>query len=103
MSQCPWAGRAEHCRLNKHAWRDRKTGPCVPVRVFFCWSHNRYFTIYPMGHVPYSRKGVLPVDLGGHVAASEDDKEAASRWKGGWFRSGRGRLFGPAVAVRADG
>jgi hypothetical protein len=75
----------------------------VPVRVFFCWSHNRYFTIYPMGHVPYSRKGVLPVDLGGHVAASEDDKEAASRWKGGWFRSGRGRLFGPAVAVRADG
>jgi hypothetical protein len=101
ITQCLWAGSAERCRLNKHAWRDRKTGPCVPLRVFYCWSHERYFTVYPMGHVPYSRKPVLPVDLGGHVVASRDE-EAASGWKGGWFRSCRGRLFGPIVAARAD-
>lgn len=71
----------------------------MPVRVFFCWSHDYYFTVYPMGHVPYSRKRVLPVDLDGHVVESWDAKEAGSRWKGIWFRSSGRGLFGPAAAA----
>jgi hypothetical protein len=100
MSQCPWALDGESCRLNKHAWRDRKTGPCVALRIYFCWTHGRYFTVYPMGHVPYSRKPVLPVDFGGHVPAGLGGKEeAASVWEESWFRS-RGRcLDGAAMAA----
>jgi hypothetical protein len=63
ISQCPSATGAERCCLKKHAWRERKTGPCVPLRLMYCRSHDRHFTVYPMGHVPYSRRRVLPVDL----------------------------------------
>jgi len=99
MSECPWARDGESCRLNKHAWRERKTGPRIALRIFFCCSHGRYFTVYPMGHVPYSRKPVLPVDVGGHMPAGLNGKEAASCWEGSWFR-GRGRcLDGAAVAM----
>lgn len=106
LTQCPWAKGAERCRLKKHDWRERKTGPCVPLRLMYCRSHDRYFTVYPMGHVPYSRSRVVPVDLAGHPVESSQakrvsDQEAAERWEGSWFRSGRGCLRGPAVATRA--
>jgi hypothetical protein len=92
--------------MKKHDWRERKTGPGVPLRVIFCHSHNRYFTVYPMGHVPYSRMAMLPVDAAGHpIERSEDEKadheEAAVCWEGTWFRSSRGCVLGQAMATRA--
>jgi hypothetical protein len=71
ISQCPTATGAERCCLKKHAWRERKTGPCVPLRLMYCRSHDRHFTVYPMGHVPYSRRRVLPVGLAAVVGTSE--------------------------------
>lgn len=109
LTQCPWADTAEPCWLKQHDWRERKTGPCVSLRLMYCRSHGHHFTVYPMGHVPYSRQRVLPVDLAGHPVESSEskqrlrDQEAAARWQGSWFRSGRGRLLGSAVAARADG
>jgi hypothetical protein len=102
ISQCPSATGAERCCLKKHAWRERKTGPCVPLRLMYCRSHDRHFTVYPMGHVPYSRRRVLPVDLAGHPVRTSDGVSAA-RWEGSWFRSGGRCCFGSAVATRADG
>jgi len=93
--------------MKKHDWRERKTGPGIPLRLIFCRSHNRHFTVYPMGHVPYSRMPMLPVDVAGHpIERSEDRKidnqEAAKvRWEGTWFRSGRGCVLGQAMATRA--
>jgi hypothetical protein len=106
ITQCPRAKGAEQCRMKKHDWRERKTGPCIAVRLLYCRSHDRHFTVYPMGHVPYSRMRMLPVDVAGHpIDSSEDRKvdnqEAAVRWKGSWFRIGRGCLRGQAVAARA--
>jgi len=90
ITQCPWAKGSERCRLKKHDWRERKTGPCMALRVFYCRIHNRHFTVYPMGHVPYSRMRVLPVDAAGHPIESVEDRvignqEAAARWEGSWF------------------
>jgi hypothetical protein len=53
------------CRIAHHHWRERKTGPESPVDVLRCATHGRAFTVYPIGHVPYGRAGVAPVDLGG--------------------------------------
>ena len=108
IPQCPWAKGAERCRMKKHDWRERKTGPRITLRLIYCHSHNRHFTVYPMGHVPYSRMPMLPVDAAGHpIEKSEDgqidNKEAAVRWEGSWFRSGCRRLRWPAVATRALG
>jgi hypothetical protein len=92
ITQCPWADGRERCQLKKHDWRERKAGPCVPLRLMYCRSHGRHFTIYPIGHVPYSRRRVVPVDLAGHAVKSLDDnnKDSAelfspARWEGSWF------------------
>ena len=104
ISQCPRAARGDRCRLRKHCWRDRKTGPCVPLRVMYCRTHDQHFTIYPLAYVPYSRKRIAPVDLAGHpVRSSSSKKRSTGRtcWEGSWFRSYRRRRRGTAVAVRA--
>jgi len=109
ITQCPSANGVERCHLRKHDWRERKTGPCVPLRLMYCRSHGRHFTIYPMGHVPYSRRRVLPVDLASHPVRTSKGKKvsaaqlAAARWEGSWFRSGGRCCFGPAVATGANG
>ena len=41
--------------------RERKTGPCFPLTVLVCETHEVGFTLYPPGHVPYGRVAVLPV------------------------------------------
>jgi hypothetical protein len=53
------------CRVGHHHWRPRKTGPGLPIAVLRCATHGKAFTVYPMGHVPYGRAGVAPVDVGG--------------------------------------
>lgn len=46
------------CRIFSDHDRERKTGPCYPIRVVRCQTHNKSFTLYPPGHVPHGRKSV---------------------------------------------
>ncbi|MCP4760329.1 MAG: hypothetical protein GY870_01025, partial [archaeon] len=39
------------CQLANDHNRDRKTGPCFPIRIMRCKTHKLGFTIYPPGHV----------------------------------------------------
>lgn len=49
------------CRIKPHHLRDRKTGPCFPLTVLHCKTHDHGFTLYPPGHVPYGRRRIAPV------------------------------------------
>ncbi len=49
----------DSCKLSLNHCRERKTGPCIPLYVVCCTTHEKAFTIYPPGHVPYGRKGIL--------------------------------------------
>jgi hypothetical protein len=80
FSQCPCAEDDNPCPIKKHSYRTRKMGPRIPVRVFYCHTHQRYFTVYPMGHIPYGRKSLVPLDPSGWP---RDGKESsiAHQWK----------------------
>lgn len=43
-----------------HEWRERSSGPEFPLMVAYCRTHDRYFTVYPPGHVPYGRVAIGP-------------------------------------------
>ena len=66
---------ATPCHIVVSHWRGRSTGPCFPICVAKCVTHNRAFTLYPPGQVPYGRVGVAPVALDGEtlVRAPDDD------------------------------
>ena len=49
------------CCVGLHHLRERQTGPGHPLVVVRCTVHRRFFTIYPKGFVPYSRRR-LPCD-----------------------------------------
>ena len=67
VNRCPFAGPGEVCRLRKHSFRKRSTGPGFPLRVMFCNDHAQYFSLYPVGFVPYARKPLAPVDITGFM------------------------------------
>ena len=80
IDQCPFAEGPKPCRLEKHDWRARKTGPEVALRILRCRTHGVYFTVYPPGHVPYGRCSLAPVDLQGEALVREmPEPEASSR------------------------
>ena len=87
IERCPLAAVGETCKLEKHSFRARKTGPPFALRILHCATHGRYFTVYPPGHVPYGRVAVAPVDERGQIAAP--DPEAAC-WRSTLFRGGVG-------------
>jgi len=67
-SCCPcWTSGGEGCDLVVSHVRDRKTGPCFPLTVLYCRVHERGFTLYPLGHVPYGRQRVAPVGPDGRA------------------------------------
>jgi hypothetical protein len=80
FSHCPCSDGDRPCRLKKHSFRARKTGPKFPLRVVYCHTHQRHFTVYPMGHVPYGRESVAPLDLQGCPTAGEE------AWQKTFFR-----------------
>jgi hypothetical protein len=55
--------------------------------VLSCSTHDRCFTLYPCGHVPYGREAVAPVDLDGKVLtiatadASPTGPEPCAPWQ----------------------
>lgn len=64
---CPASEEGVACSVGLDHRRARKTGPCVPVAVLACATHERRFTLYPCGHVPYGRESVAPVGLDGQA------------------------------------
>lgn len=71
VDRCPWSAANERCRLRKHSFRRRATGPQLPLRVMYCNVHRKYFTLYPVGYVPYERKRHSLTTLGGFIVESE--------------------------------
>lgn len=100
IPQCPWAEAPEPCRIVQHGFRERKTGPEFPIQVLHCGTHTRYFTVYPVGHVPYGRVRMAPVDPGGDTLEGVEG-EAAASWRGTLFRGGGGCGRGLALDPRA--
>ncbi len=96
IDRCPLAPVGETCRLRKHDFRDRKTGPRFGLRILYCSTHQRYFTVYPPGHVPYGRQAVAPIDERGRVAAPEQE---AAPWQATLFCCGAGCCCGQALAA----
>lgn len=72
--------------MRKHGFRGRKTGPGIPIRTLRCKSHGQYFTVYPMGHVPYGRQPIVAVGLGGYPV-DERKKEGVARWRDSGFEA----------------
>ena len=88
VAQCPWSESVESCRIGKKGFRKRKTGPQFPKEVLYCGGHRRHFTVYPMGHVPYGRVCMGPVDPGGYgleVGAGAGAAGRFCRWRGTLF------------------
>ena len=84
IPQCPWAEAEVRCRIDKQGFRERKTGPEFPIQVLHCGTHTRYFTAYPVGHVPYGRVRMAPVEPGGQASEVVEGEPAAS-WRGTLF------------------
>jgi hypothetical protein len=83
------------------------------LTVLYCKVHERGFTLYPLGHVPYGRQRVAPVDLEGRAtgvpgrplhwrwtlfdaaldAADGDPWDRASAGGSRWWWSTQGRLL----------
>jgi hypothetical protein len=57
---CPRASpRGRRCDVRPHFSRPRKTGPCYPLTVARCHTHDCSFTLYPPAFGPYLRSPVL--------------------------------------------
>lgn len=97
VKECPYG---EGCRITGHGFRHRKSGPGHPLAVKRCQVHERYFTVYPPGHVPYGRQRISPVTSAGLEVLAES---AQTRWRGSLPRGGPGRRAGPCVAGRRAG
>jgi hypothetical protein len=93
IDRCPFAAAGEPCKICKHGFRERKTGPEIPLRVLRCEPHGRYFTVYPPGYMPYGRCSVAVVDLRGEPVERSDPEPAASC---------RGCLFEAPLDAAAD-
>ena len=59
------------CRLFLDHRRPRKTGPCFPLTVLHCCTHETAFTLYPPGYTPWGRKPWAPVAPDGAALTSE--------------------------------
>ncbi len=61
----------QSCRLFLDHRRSRKTGPCFPLTVLRCRTHETAFTLYPPGYTPWGRKKWAPVAPDGTALTSE--------------------------------
>ncbi len=94
IDQGPWSPGRQSCKIRKHDWRRRKSGPSIGLRVLRCLTHEQYFTVYPPGYVPYGRQVLVPVDFGGHSLTQLEQAD----FRGCEFRSCGGRKSGKALA-----
>lgn len=87
-----------------HHVRDRKTGPRIPVTVLQCRTHRRAFTLYPLGHVPYGRLAVAPVELDGELRCSAQseppvDGKRPPAWRATLFAPAFTAIYEPTVRL----
>lgn len=60
---CPYHHQdGQPCQIVNDHNRERKTGPCFPLRIIRCKTHKIGFTIYPPGHFPWGRRIIAPVE-----------------------------------------
>ncbi len=80
---CPFQIRDKRpCKILRSYFRDRKTGPCFPLLVLKCETHEIGFTIYPPGYTPYGRKLLAPVANDGYPTT---EKSGPLRFEGTYF------------------
>lgn len=61
--RCPFRRSSDDsCQVVSKGCRKRKAGPFALLFRFVCKRHQRSFTVYPFGMVPYGRKSFLPSD-----------------------------------------
>ncbi len=70
-------GEQHTCIVSFNYLRERKTGPCIPLVIVQCLTHNVSFTIYPPGHVPYGREPLVDIALDGFQIEAELEKDDA--------------------------
>lgn len=76
-SWCPLGVLEGACDLRVHSYRERKTGPGHPLAVVSCSAHETgFFTLYPLGHVPYGRQPLV-----------QRHEAGERRWRGTPFRA----------------
>jgi hypothetical protein len=101
LDECPLGAQdGQHCRISRHDWRKRKTGPKHPLRVLRCRTHRRFFTVYPPGYVPYARKPLVRVAPDGG-ALRGPAKGEPERFEGTLFDAARDAARG--IAWRREG
>jgi len=71
-------GEQHTCIVTFNYLRERKTGPCIPLVIVQCLTHNVSFTIYPPGHVPYGREPLVDIALDGFQIDAELEKDDTS-------------------------
>lgn len=90
----------EACDVVLSYYRDRKTGPCFPLAVLYCRVHDRSFTVYPPGYMPYGRSRVAPVGPDGRVVG---EAGAPLDWRGTFFVAALDAYAGSAWHRRCAG
>jgi hypothetical protein len=77
---------AQHtCVVSFNYRRERKTGPCIPLTIVRCITHNVSFTIYPPGHVPYGREPIANIALDGFQIEPELEDTISNSFEGSLF------------------
>ena len=82
-NRCAYGDHAGGCVVRVHHWRDRKTGPQIPLLVAECLTHDCAFTLYPLGHAPYGRVAAVPADRHGELVrvASGGSEPGPAAWE----------------------
>jgi len=60
------------CHVVKCRRRIRKAGPSHPLWVLKCNAHSCWFTVYPLGWLPFGRRILLDLDSMGEAIIAED-------------------------------
>jgi len=86
---CPRASpRGKRCVVRQHSIRPRKTGPCFPLTVARCHTHDCSFTLYPPAFGPYLRAPVLHLAADGTAPLPETrDTEGLEAFEGTLFQA----------------
>lgn len=77
-TECPWRDPSAPCDVVRHALRGRKTGPEHAILVCQCYAHGAWFSVYPEGFLPYSRRPLLDVPGSGSPSYETAAREAAA-------------------------
>jgi hypothetical protein len=102
-TDCPLRKRGDRpCDIRRHDYRARKTGPCFPLTIVRCHTHDRFFTLYPPGFAPYQRKPVLQLAPEGAPVLHEGADDPLQDYDGTLFEAARDAERGCAWARDSD-